>query len=670
MEFQVLARRYRPRRFDEVVGQEAVAATLRGAIVQDRIAHAYLFTGPRGTGKTSMARIFAKALNCPNASGDELPREEWGNPCNECDVCDGIHVGQEIDVVEMDGASHRGIEDVRSIIESVSRPATRSRYKIFIVDEVHMLTREAFNALLKTLEEPPSHVKFLFATTEAHRIPDTVLSRCQRFDFHPIGVDAIVRRLGQILELEGREAEAGLLDKIAAGSRGGLRDSQTLLDQLLTFSDGVLRSDDLDRVTGRAPGDLLTTLCEAIETGDVATVVEQHKAAHERGADPAVLLEQTIETLHARVREVVAQDSGEDLDAGELDRRLGVVQILLETAGRLRQSAFPAVAVEVALLKAARLENPSTLEEIIGRLRAIESGGAVATRVVEVASSAPVGRPAGVESHAPSGHGSAGSSRSGPSDGSSLGGDGPGVVRNSVPPDTSVARDVARAPEDQRHVMESSTSASPSGAESTSQASLRETAPAAVATLEEPTPDVSERESSSGQESPVDFSRLLSVWGQVVVELQEKHPQVAAFLGDRGPVAADGGKATIVFDDDFSLTRMRAASCLEALESLARDITGAKWKFELTEVAPAGAVVPAVRAASPASAPAPAVASSAPAGPSDGAGDVSGVESEASNSSVSQPPPATPPAPGSARLIEHEVVVKARKLFNADVVRP
>jgi DNA polymerase-3 subunit gamma/tau len=192
MKYQVIARRYRPRRFEEVVGQESVAATLRSAIVQGRLAHAYLFAGPRGIGKTSMARIFAKALDCPRAGDRKRAREEWGVGCDECDVCRAIQAGEDIDVLEVDGASYRGIEDVRDIVDNVKFVPSRSPYKVFIIDEVHMLTREAFNALLKTIEEPPAHVKFIFATTEPHKIPETVLSRCQRFDFRPIGEPDIV----------------------------------------------------------------------------------------------------------------------------------------------------------------------------------------------------------------------------------------------------------------------------------------------------------------------------------------------------------------------------------------------------------------------------------------------------------------------------------------------
>ncbi|MCH2583243.1 MAG: DNA polymerase III subunit gamma/tau, partial [Planctomycetes bacterium] len=251
MKYEVIARRYRPRKFEEVVGQESVARTLRGGILQGRMAPAYLFAGPRGVGKTSMARIFSKAINCPAANDRDRPEEEWASPCDKCGVCEAVHSGQDIDVIELDGASHRGIDDIRAIIEGVNRPASRGDYKVYLIDEVHMLTREAFNALLKTLEEPPSHVKFIFATTEPHKIPDTVLSRCQRFDFRPITEEDTVNRLAQICKAEKRKAGKELLGKIARYSRGGMRDSQTMLDQLMTYCDGELTEDGLDKLTGR-----------------------------------------------------------------------------------------------------------------------------------------------------------------------------------------------------------------------------------------------------------------------------------------------------------------------------------------------------------------------------------------------------------------------------------
>ena len=215
MKYEVIARRYRPRKFEEVVGQESIAQTLRGGIVQDRMAHAYLFAGPRGVGKTSMARIFSKAINCLKAIDRSRPEKDWARPCDKCGVCAAVHIGQDIDVIELDGASHRGIDDIRSIIEGVNRPASRGNYKVYLIDEVHMLTREAFNALLKTLEEPPAHVKFIFATTEAHKIPDTVLSRCQRFDFQPIREEDTVKRLAQICKAEKRKA---MQEKVAGAA--------------------------------------------------------------------------------------------------------------------------------------------------------------------------------------------------------------------------------------------------------------------------------------------------------------------------------------------------------------------------------------------------------------------------------------------------------------------
>ncbi|MCA9026277.1 MAG: DNA polymerase III subunit gamma/tau, partial [Planctomycetaceae bacterium] len=225
--YTVLARRFRPQTFDEVVGQERIGQALRNAIASDRVAHAYLFTGARGVGKTSTARIFAKALNCPHVK-DAVP-------CNECEVCRSIAAGSDVDVLEIDGASNRGIDDIRSLRANVNVKSMRSPYKVYIIDEVHMLTKEAFNALLKTLEEPPPRVKFIFCTTEPNKVPDTILSRCQRFDFGTIASDSIKGRLASIAAAEGVEVADEALDLIARRAAGSMRDSQSLFDQLLAF---------------------------------------------------------------------------------------------------------------------------------------------------------------------------------------------------------------------------------------------------------------------------------------------------------------------------------------------------------------------------------------------------------------------------------------------------
>src|SRR5688572_29820136 len=283
-EYVVVARRYRPQDFSQLIGQGQVAQALANAITTNRVGHAYLFTGARGVGKTSTARIFAKALNC--VRGPTIA------PCGECDVCQGIASGQDMDVIEIDGASNRGIDEIRQLRSNVNVRPSRARFKIYIIDEVHMLTTQAFNALLKTLKEPPEHVKFIFCTTEADKIPITVLSRCQRFDFSPIELKSIVERLRLICQTEGIQAEDEALQIIARRAAGSMRDSQSLLEQLLSFGGRRITVTDVNSMLGTADSGRLATLMGLIANHDGAAVLREVNAAIQEGVDPGALCEQ------------------------------------------------------------------------------------------------------------------------------------------------------------------------------------------------------------------------------------------------------------------------------------------------------------------------------------------------------------------------------------------
>ncbi len=377
--YTVVARRYRPQRFEDVVGQDHVVQALRNAIRLGRVTHAYLFSGTRGVGKTSIARIFAKCLNC--AQG---PTEE---PDGTCDICQSIAVGQDVDVIEIDGASNNGVEQVRELRQNAGLRPSRARFKIYYIDEVHMLSTGAFNALLKTLEEPPEHVKFFFATTEPNKIPVTVLSRCQRYDFAGISPDQIVETLGEICAAEEIEADPEALAVVARRAGGSMRDAQSLLEQLLSFGGERLTVELVQQQLGIASDDRTLGLLEALARRDAAEafrIVDQTASA---GVQPTELLAGAIEFLRDAMTLAVKAEVtllattprqkprlGALAESWPLDTLLAALQILAEARGRLRGSAHGRTLVEIALMKVARLDNLGDLGEVVARLAALESG--------------------------------------------------------------------------------------------------------------------------------------------------------------------------------------------------------------------------------------------------------------------------------------------------------
>ncbi len=261
-----MARRYRSQNFDQLIGQEAIATTLKNAVAGGRLAHAFLFTGTRGVGKTSSARILAKAINCPNSDA--------GQPCGKCPTCNAIAAGEDIDVIEIDGASNNGVEQIRDLRQSAGITPSHSKFKIYIIDEVHMLSIAAFNALLKTLEEPPPHVKFIFATTDVHKVPATILSRCQRYDFKNISAALITAHLADICKRENAEAENSALHRIAILAAGSMRDALSLLDRVLSLGAGKITEKLLDELLGKPSLANMTDMAAAMATGDAAAVLK------------------------------------------------------------------------------------------------------------------------------------------------------------------------------------------------------------------------------------------------------------------------------------------------------------------------------------------------------------------------------------------------------------
>lgn len=379
-----LYRKYRPQTIEQIVGQEHIKKALTNAIQMDRISHAYLFTGPRGTGKTSTARIFAKSLNCVN--GPTI------TPCNECENCKNITNSIPIDVIEIDAASNRSVNDADEIIQKVALAPVNSRYKIYIIDEVHMLTNQAFNALLKTLEEPPKNVIFILATTEVHKVLDTIKSRCQRFDFKRITTEDISKHLRYISDKEGINITDDALSYIAQNSAGGMRDSIALLDQLsvLNSTESAIDVDDINRLLGRLSFDSLTTLFGMISTSNQNGALDILNSIYNQGNEPSQILSNLLEYLrNALILKSIGKNSVQgvvqlneeqvkkltsQIKNLETHQILSLIDKCAMYIKELKQTPNPKLWLDVAILDMANLAENTKLEDLQKRISVLESG--------------------------------------------------------------------------------------------------------------------------------------------------------------------------------------------------------------------------------------------------------------------------------------------------------
>jgi DNA polymerase-3 subunit gamma/tau len=402
MSYQVIARKYRPQRFAEVVGQEHVTQTLANAVEQKRIAHAYLFCGPRGTGKTTIARIFAKCLNC--AGGPKIDFDDQDPHCVE------ITEGRSLDVLEIDGASNNGVEQVRELRETCKYAPANSQFKIYIIDEVHMLSTAAFNALLKTLEEPPAHVKFMFATTDPEKVLPTILSRCQRFDLRRIPAALITKHLAGIAKKEKVKIDEAALYAIARGADGGMRDAESALDQLISFCGDKIEESDVLSMFGLAAESQILKLSQAILDGEVQTALTQLNELAQGGKDLGRLLADLLNHFRnllifqvsrgdlnlLEVSEAEVAALKEQAPLGSTDAFTRILEVLADAELRLRDAASKKILVEVTLLKAIEARNALPIDAVLKQLNQLRGGqDGAGSQTAPAAASGPVSAPAG-----------------------------------------------------------------------------------------------------------------------------------------------------------------------------------------------------------------------------------------------------------------------------------
>ena len=376
--YLVIARKYRPRTFDEVIGQDHVSTTLKNAIALNRIGHAYLFTGPRGVGKTSMARIFAKALNCKNGPTPD--------PCGKCQACLEIEGSRALDVLEIDGASNRGIDEIRALRENVKFAPAQGKFKIYIIDEVHQITPDGFNALLKTLEEPPAHVKFIFATTSAHKVPATILSRCQRFDFRRIPTEIITSTLKEICKKEKIKIDEEALFVIAKAADGSLRDSQSILDQIASSAEGQIAKEDVVRSLGALEEERLFELVDALAGQDAASALKILDGVMKEGKDPSLFIEKLLEHVRNLLFLSVSEKLADLVDTTESYKKILLKQkerfskedlfyffsVITHTLQTMKRFEMKRIPLEMALVKLAHRNPMADISQLLEQLKCSE----------------------------------------------------------------------------------------------------------------------------------------------------------------------------------------------------------------------------------------------------------------------------------------------------------
>ena len=520
MSYQVIARKYRPQRFSEVVGQEHVTQTLSNAISQNRIAHAYLFVGPRGTGKTTIARIFAKCLNCTGGPKPDFPDDD--QKCNE------ITEGRSLDVLEIDGASNRGIEEIRELRETVKYAPAGSKFKIYIIDEVHMLTKEAFNALLKTLEEPPEHVKFMFATTEPEKVLPTILSRCQRFDLRRIPASLIVKHLGEIAAKEKVQIDDAALYAIARGAEGGMRDAESTLDQLISFCGNKIQESDVLSMFGLAARAQLLSLATYILEGNAGDALRELNELARNGKDLARLLSDLLS--HFRNLMIFQFSKGDlsllDISEAEAstlahqaqevtgDAITRIMEVLADAEGRLRDAASKKIFLEISLLKAIEARSAMSIDSVLKKLTELRgnsssgNGGSSSSSAPQAASRP---APAPARSTAPSA-----SQMSEPA-----------PARRESPPQSSAASPAT---------IPSASVVSVAGGPAT----LSEEEPVAIVEpIAPPTPQ------TGGEPA------LEGVWAQLVEAVGRVSPFMKTYLLESHPVSMNNNTFIIGFDPEF-----------------------------------------------------------------------------------------------------------------------